>query len=67
MKTLRDIVEQHPEWLDLPLVVYADGIEGYAYLDSYIRVYQSEDWEDQYCDKEDPANVSYPVLVFDVG
>lgn len=48
MKTLRDIVETHPEWLDLPVVVYqSDGT--YDWLDGSAAVYVAEAVEREKC------------------
>lgn len=46
MKTLRDIVTEHPEWLDLPIAVLTrDGY--YDYIEGAGNVYSDEDSEQE--------------------
>jgi hypothetical protein len=61
--TLRQLLEQHPEWADLPLVALSpEGV--YDWIGCSGLVYKGEDYSDPNLDVEDPANVSTDVLVF---
>lgn len=60
--TLRQLLEQHPEWADLPMVVYTG--HGYEYVGCSGSVYKGEDYDDHGLDVEDPLNKSTDVLVF---
>jgi len=59
--TLRELIEQHPEWADLPIAVYrTDG--SLDYIDASGTAYVGEDWPD---DVEDVVEgTGNPVLVF---
>lgn len=60
MKTLNDILKEHPEWGDIPVGVYMpDG--HYDYLDGAGSVYLDE--QDDVEVREEGANRG-PVLVF---
>jgi len=52
--TLREMIEQHPEWADRDIVVYT-SIGDYEYIGASAGVYPDED------EAESPPN---PVLVF---
>jgi hypothetical protein len=59
MATLRSLLEDHPEWAELPLVVCtSDG--NYDWIDGAGSVYEGE-WAD---DAGDPNGPVVPVLVF---
>lgn len=59
---LRELYEQHPEWHDLPLVVYReDGL--YDYIDGAGMVYPGKDYPGTDFDNEDDLGPDN-VLVF---
>jgi len=61
--TLRQLLEQHPEWADLQMVVYSP--EGhYDYVGCSGSVYKGEDFSEPAMDVEDPRNIKTDVLVF---
>jgi hypothetical protein len=62
--TPRQLIEKHPEWADLPMVVYtSDG--SYEHVGDSARVYTNETTDDPDADMSDPATPKYTVLVFD--
>ncbi len=47
--TLRELIEQHPEWADLPIVVYREDGH-YDYVGCSGTVYEDEDrqeWQEE--------------------
>lgn len=62
--TLRQLLAEHPEWADLPIVVYTPSGE-YSYVGAGCRVYTNETCDDPDADMEDPATKKYMVLVLD--
>lgn len=62
MTTLRDILEKHPEWADIPVGIYMpDG--RYDYVGGCGTVYVAQPTEDEIVDFEDDDYVG-PTLVF---
>jgi hypothetical protein len=58
--TLKQLIQEHPEWADLLMVVYtSDG----SYEQP--RVYTNETTDDPDANMDDPATPKYTVLVFD--
>lgn len=41
LKTLRDIIQEHPEWLDIPIGIYTESGE-YDYVGARGFVYEGE-------------------------
>ncbi len=57
--TLREMIEQHPEWADLDIVVYSvDG--DYEYVGASASVYED-------IDRDDESGNAPKVLVFATG
>ena len=62
--TLNEILKEHPEWGNLPVVVYDEHSEYYHYIGESGNVYEANDYENPDLDINDVNNKSYPVLVF---
>jgi hypothetical protein len=63
MITLRQLLERHPEWADLPIVVYTSSGH-YDWVGCSGMVYEDKDYTEPHLDVDDPANAAIPVLVF---
>lgn len=65
--TLNSIIKEHPEWGNLPLVVYKDD-GSYSYVDVASTIYTAQDADNDTCDLiETPDAPKHTVLVFDVS
>jgi hypothetical protein len=53
MRTLKDIIEQHPNWLDLPVAVFNHQSGEYDFIGGAALCYVDKDYD-----------VTTPVLVF---
>jgi hypothetical protein len=58
--TLRELVAEHPEWLDHTLVVYTG--HGYSYIGASGLVYETDEMEDK--DGRDCEATGIKLLVF---
>ena len=64
MKTLNQILEEHPEWGDIPVGIYTENaFGGYEYVGGSGSVYVSEPTEEEFNDFEDDE-YGGPTLVF---
>lgn len=61
--TLRQLLEQHPEWGDLQLTLL-NTVGELEYIGCNAFVYVGQDYSDPHMDVEDPRNVATDVLVF---
>ena len=63
MKTLNQILREHPEWGDLPVALMrGDGT--YEFVDESAMVYKAHTCDDPEADLPDGAPGTYPIVVF---
>jgi len=62
-KTLSQILKEHPEWADLPVVVYQSGSGHYAQVggDGSVYIDERNETDVEYTDQEKAQG---PVVVF---
>lgn len=67
MATLKTLLAEHPEWGDLPIVVYDGGYSGYWYItgdDGHFTPYVDNDPDEKNEENGTEDIVHDPVLVF---
>ena len=59
--TLRELVQEHPDWLDYEMVIYRSDGE-YEYVGQSASVYDAPEWED--VPNEDARETGKTLIVF---